>query len=129
MTPKSSVLTSVSIPEATEYAQTGFWSSHPTLVRHDAIIPQSLGTDASPLKFVITTGSEDMTYDTYAIAIKDITLSSINEVACTEANNKITEWEAGKHYTYTLKITKTKVSIEATIQDWIPVVAGGDFWL
>lgn len=129
MTPKSSELSGVEIPDATTYGGTMNWTDYPTLVRHDAIIPQSLGTDAAPLKFVIKTGSNTLTYDTYSIPIKDIKLTSINGVACTEANNKITEWEAGKHYIYTLKITKTKVNIEATILDWIPVVAGGDFWL
>lgn len=128
MTPKSSELTGVVIPEATTYGGTMNWTEYPTLVRHDAVIPQSLGTDALPLKFVIKTGNSTLTYDTYSIPIKDINVKLINNVS-PPSGTKITEWEAGKHYVYTLKITKTKVNIEATIQDWIPVVAGGDFWL
>ena len=97
--------------------------------RHDAVLPQSLtGKDDKALQFVITTGSESLTKDTYMINIKDINVTSINGVP-QPANTKITEWEAGKHYVYTLKITKTEVKIEATITDWIPVYAGGDFWL
>lgn len=96
--------------------------------RHDAVIPQSLtGKDGNPLKFQIVTGP-DGNKDTYTIDIKDIIVSKIgNDVQ--PKNTKISEWEAGKHYVYTLKITKTKMKIEATIVDWIPVVAGGDFWL
>lgn len=97
--------------------------------RHDAVLPQNLiGKDDKPLQFKITTGSSTATYDNYFINIKDINVTSINGVAQADGT-KITAWEAGKHYVYTLKITKTEVKIEATITDWIPVVAGGDFWL
>lgn len=119
MTPKSTVKTGVKdAPES--YADDFYY-------RHDAVVPQSLGTD-NPLQFVITTGSEDLTYDTYKINIKDINVSRINGVP-QSPNTKIDKWEAGKHYVYTLKITKTQIKIEAMITDWIPVVAGGDFWL
>lgn len=128
MTPRLTDLTSVVVPTAEIYAGTMNWIDYPTLVRHDAVIPQSLGTDDLPLKFVIKTGSVSLTYDTYEIPIKDIPITSINEIP-QSAGTKITEWEAGKHYIYTLRITKTKVTIEASMQNWIPVIAGGDFWL
>lgn len=128
MTPRSTDLTSVVVPTAATYAGTMNWIDYPTLVRHDAVIPQSLVTDDLPLKFVIITGSESLTYDTYEIPIKDIPITSINGIP-QSAGTKITEWEAGKHYIYTLRITKTKVTIEASMQNWIPVIAGGDFWL
>lgn len=120
MTPKSSDKSSANAAP-TSYANDFYY-------RHDAVIPQSLGTDSNPLQFVITTGSNDLTYDTYKINIKDIYVSSINNVP-QPSGTKIDKWEAGKHYVYTLKITKTQINIEAKITDWIPVVAGGDFWL
>lgn len=126
MTPKSE-----SLPTSIDYTtiNDAFWTTYPTLVRHDAIIPQNLTNGSKPLQFEITTGSSDLTYDKYVIDINKIKVTSIDGVATTSANEYITEWEPGKHYIYTLKITKTKVSISATITDWIPVVAGGDFWL
>lgn len=130
MTPKSSTLTGVTIPSVSDYTDAKSGSSfdwttdaHKVLVRHDAIIPQSL-TSTSPLQFKIKTGSSASGYDTYYIDIKDIDVTTAGQ-----GTSKITEWEAGKHYIYTLSITKTKVTIKATITDWIPVVAGGDFWL
>ena len=120
MTPKSSDKSSAKAAP-TSYANEFYY-------RHDAVIPQSLGTGSNPLQFVITTGSNDLTYDTYKINIKDIYVSYINNEA-QPSGTKIDKWEAGKHYVYTLKITKTQINIEAKITDWIPVVAGGDFWL
>lgn len=96
--------------------------------RHDAIVPQSLtGPDGKPLQFVIKAYNEvDDTVDNYYINIKDIIVKTIDGASY---NKPISAWEPGKHYVYTLNITKTQVTIEATIQDWIPVYAEGDFWL
>lgn len=125
MNAKSTTLPSESMTSS-EYAALTDWSTKEYLVRHDAIIPQKLD-DATPVKFQVVTGPAG-NKDTYTIDVKDIVVSSINNIA-QPAGTKITEWEAGKHYIYTLKITKTQVKIEATITNWIPVVAGGDFWL
>lgn len=124
MTAKSDDLKGVTIPTSTEYSSFT-WNDHQTFVRHDAIIPQSLDVVANPVKFVITTGPAG-NKDTYMINIKDIIVSKINN---NDYNSTITSWEPGKHYIYTLTITKTKMRISATITDWVPVVAGGDFWL
>lgn len=122
MNPKSDTQPSSVPTSVTGYADDFYY-------RHDAVLPQKLiGKDNKPLQFKITTGSSAATYDNYFINIKDINVTSINGVAQADGT-KITAWEAGKHYVYTLKITKTEVKIEATITDWIPVVAGGDFWL
>lgn len=122
---------STSLPSAVpDYAATSFKytdDANKFLVRHDAVIPQSLGTtDTDALKFKITTGSlTDATkQDIYYISIKDIQVQENGGSA-----KSITAWEAGKKYTYTLYITKTEVKIKATITPWIDVVAGGDFWL
>ncbi len=129
MTPKSTSLTGVTIPN---YGETNFdWTTdaHKTLVRHDAIIPQGFGTDAAPLQFKITTYDKtDNTEDHYFINIKDIKVSKIGNTTYPDGE-VITEWKAGEHYVYTLNITKTQVTIEATIVDWTTVYASGDFWL
>lgn len=129
MNPKSTTDPTTIPTDASGYENDYFY-------RHDVVIPQNLGTNnTDAVKFCVTTYTPKegepsaYTEDKYYINVKDILLKSINNVACTSANNKITEWEAGKHYVYTLKITKTQVIIEATIVDWISVVAGGDFWL
>ena len=39
-----------------------------------------------------------------------------------------TAWESGKHYVYTLHLTKTAVSVTATLTDWTTVNASEDVW-
>lgn len=93
---------------------------------HDAIIPQSLvdGGGNATLKFRITVKSED-TYDKYetVLGIKDI------QVTENAVKKSITAWERSKKYTYTLRITKTGIKVEATVKDWIEVDGGDDIWL
>lgn len=125
MTPKSTTLPAGMLTSE-QYASID-WQDNQTLVRHDAIIPQKLDEAGSPVRFVITTGPSG-NKDTYTIDVKDITVSDIDGVT-QPAGTKINKWEAGKRYIYTLKITKTQMRVEATITNWIPVVAGGDFWL
>lgn len=84
--------------------------------RHDAIIPQSIEN----LVFKITVYDENSTVtDIYRANIKDIQVyvadSSGNKTG--EAKH-ITSWDSGHKYIYNLKVTKTKVSITATITDW-----------
>lgn len=92
---------------------------------HDAIIPQSLqdGEGNATLKFRITVKTGE-TYDTYetVLGIKDIKVTE-NEVP-----KNITAWEPGKKYTYTLNITKTGISVTATLKDWITVTADEPIW-
>ena len=84
--------------------------------RHDAIIPQSIEN----LVFKITVYDKNSTVtDIYRANIKDIQVY----VADSSGNKKgeakhINSWDAGKKYIYNLKVTKTKVSITATITDW-----------
>lgn len=84
--------------------------------RHDAIIPQSIKN----LVFKITVYDENSTVtDIYRANIKDIQVY----VADSSGNKKgeakhINSWDSGHKYIYNLKVTKTKVSITATITDW-----------
>lgn len=126
MTPLSTTLPS-EVPDFADDTFSYATDANKFLVRHDAVIPQSLGTtETDALKFKITTGSltDESKQDIYYISIKDI-LAQENG----GSTKSITAWEAGKKYTYTLNITKTEVKIKATITPWIDVVAGGDFWL
>lgn len=84
--------------------------------RHDAIIPQNIEN----LVFKISVYDENSTVtDIYRANIKDIPVyvadSSGNKTG--EAKH-ITSWDSGHKYIYNLKVTKTKVSITATITDW-----------
>ena len=83
--------------------------------RHDAIIPQNIEN----LVFKISVSNDNNVTDIYRANIKDIpvyvTDSSGNKTG--EAKH-ITSWDSGHKYIYNLKVTKTKVSITATITDW-----------
>ena len=100
-----------------KYGTTSTYQLHNTtddancLVRHDCIVPQTLGG----LKFKIS------------ILNADGTVAEIYHA--TIADNSITTWEAGKKYIYTLTLKKTKVSVTATITDWETKSATSDIWL
>ena len=64
----------------------------------------------------------DDAYET-VLGIKDIPVK-INGV-----NTDITVWEPGKKYVYTLTITKTGVTVTATIADWDTVTADTPIWM
>lgn len=85
-------------------------------VFHDAIVPQSL-PDEVQLKITVKDGTESDVY--YAVVNKIIKVGGYN----------ITEWEAGKHYVYTLNIKKTGISVTATITDWTTAEGSDDIWL
>lgn len=93
---------------------------------HDAIIPQPLidGSGNATLKFRITVKSNE-TFDKYE------TVLGIKDIKVTEGGGgaqSITEWKPGKKYTYTLRITKSGIKVEATLSDWNEVTAGTDIW-
>ena len=80
---------------------------------HDVIVPQ----DVTNLKFHITVTNSDTTKDVYEASIANI-LSTTQDESGNNTTEHITSWDAGKKYIYNLKVTKTKVSITATITDW-----------
>ena len=86
----------------------------------DAIVPQRLTSPAGDLKFRITVG--DDAYET-VLGIKDI------PVTIGGVQQKINAWEPGKKYVYTLTITKTGVTVTATIADWDTVTADTPIWM
>ncbi|MDY4881883.1 MAG: fimbrillin family protein, partial [Muribaculaceae bacterium] len=84
-------------------------------VFHDAIVPQSL-PDEVQLKITVKDGTKSDVY--YAV---------VNKIKVGGSN--ITNWEAGKHYVYTLNIKKTGISVTATITDWTTAEGSDDIWL
>lgn len=83
--------------------------------RHDAIIPQNI----EKLVFKISVSNDNNVTDIYRANIKDIPVYVTDQSGKKTGDaNTITSWDAGKKYIYNLKVTKTKVSITATITDW-----------
>lgn len=89
---------------------------------HDAIIPQSLGTGDTGLKFRITVTDTDGKQDKYetVLGIADIDMGG---------GSKISSWEPGKRYVYTLTITKTGIKVVATIKDWETATGSTNIWM
>lgn len=83
--------------------------------RHDAIVPQKIEN----LVFKISVSNDNNVTDIYRANIKDIPVYVTDQSGKKTGDaNTITSWDAGKKYIYNLKVTKTKVSITATITDW-----------
>lgn len=83
------------------------------------VIPQTL-TDN--LKFKITITNDDATTDTYEIALKDIKVSTDGG----KTSSSITQWNSGVHYSYTLNIKKTGLSVIATLVPWTTATGSTD---
>lgn len=94
---------------------------------HDAVIPQTLLGDSQFIKFRITvTDPASSTQDSYetVFGVKDIEVEEGSNAAA-----KITAWEPGKRYVYTLYITKTGIKVTATIKDWIEAKGSTTIWM
>ena len=93
------------------------------------IIPQTLVNDdtqkSNKVRIKIEVYNKDnasVLEDVYYADVAPIQKSDKSLVA---PNGK---WEAGVHYKYTLKITKTKINATATLTDWQHVDASTDVW-
>lgn len=85
--------------------------------RLSAIVPQ----DLNDVKFRIILKNGDVYYaDVAPIKVKKV--GSTDEPAATNA------WESGVHYVYNLNLTKTAVSITASLSDWEKVDANETVW-
>lgn len=81
---------------------------------NNAIVPQEI----ADLQFRIKVeggvdGEGNQTYDYYYATISEIKVGG----------STIPAWQPGKHYTYTLNITKTGIKITATLKDWETVTS------
>ena len=93
----------------------GFCSaSHPvankTKLDNYCVIPQSIGNDA-----VLTVKLADGT--TYSLPLNTCKDSS---------GNSITAWEQGRHYVYTITLTKGSISFRALVKEWVDSNGEGD---
>ena len=93
------------------------------------IIPQTLVNDdtqkSNKVRIKIEVYNKDnanVLEDVYYADVAPIQKSDKSLVA---PNGK---WEAGVHYKYTLKITKTKINATATLTDWQKVDASTEVW-
>ena len=93
------------------------------------IIPQTLVNDdtqkSNKVRIKIEVYNKDnasVLEDVYYADVAPIQKSDKSSVA---PNGK---WEAGVHYKYTLKLTKTKINATATLTDWQQVDASTDVW-
>lgn len=92
----------------------------------NTIIPQALTNASGDLKFRITISANGSAKDAYE------TVLGIKEIMVKEGEGpkkKITAWEPGKRYIYNLHVTKTGISVTATITDWKDVDASEDIWM
>ncbi len=91
----------------------------------NTIIPQALTNASGDLKFRITISANGSATDAYE------TVLGIKEIKVTEGGvlKNITAWEPGKRYIYNLHITKTGISVTATVTDWKTVDASEDIWM
>ena len=100
--------------------------------RHSAIVPQDLtfttAGATTNLRFKITIYKNgvvaDGVDDIYYADIKPILVKEEGETTAHE----ITKWESGKHYIYTLTLSKTAIKVTATITDWKEVKASQNIW-
>ncbi len=101
--------------------------------RHDAIVPQLLtGSGITNLVFKITVKDNNGNVtDIYRATVKDIPVYVADANGThTGSPESITKWEAGKKYIYNLKVTKTQISITATITDWeTKITEDVEIWL
>lgn len=95
---------------------------------NSSVIPQSLTNGSNNLRFKITIYKEGSTTeeidDIYYADIKDI---QVKEGTST-TSKAITSWEAGKHYIYTLNLSKTEIKVSATITDWVTATGSTNVW-
>lgn len=98
--------------------------------RHSAIVPQELihtsEANDSPtrnVKFRITITNSDGTKDVYYADVAPIKKSGLSDLVA--PNGK---WESGYHYVYTLNVSKTAISVSASIAKWNKVEASEEVW-
>ena len=98
---------------------------------HSAIVPQPLRfteplADGN-LKFriKIMNAAGDAVDDIYYADIKPI---SVKVTSSSDAAAPVTNWESGKHYVYTLHLSKTEIKVTATLANWTEVTASQTVW-
>jgi len=97
--------------------------------RWSAIVPQPLAYTSpqheNNMKFKITITNADSSTDVYYADIQPI---PVLEKGAQGPAAPTTHWVSGKHYIYTLHLTKTEVRVSATLTDWKKVEAAAEVW-
>lgn len=75
------------------------------------ITPQEIGDAAT----VIVTLADGSVYK-----------AQLNRCTIDLTDTPVTQWERGKHYTYTITLAKEKITFRAMIQDWEPISGSGN---
>ena len=98
---------------------------------HSAIVPQPL-TFSTPLadgnlifRIKIMNAAGDAVDDIYYADIKPI---SVKVTGSSDAAAPVTNWESGKHYVYTLHLSKTEIKVTASLANWTEVTASQTVW-
>ena len=98
---------------------------------HSAIVPQPL-TFSTPLadgnlkfRIKIMNAAGDAVDDIYYADIKPI---SVKVTSSSDAAAPVTNWESGKHYVYTLHLSKTEIKVTASLANWTEVTASQTVW-
>lgn len=98
---------------------------------HSAIVPQPLTFSTlladGNLKFriKIMNAAGDAVDDIYYADIKPI---SVKVTSSSDAAAPVTNWESGKHYVYTLHLSKTEIKVTASLANWTEVTASQTVW-
>lgn len=98
---------------------------------HSAIVPQPL-TFSTPLadgnlkfRIKIMNAAGDAVDDIYYADIQPI---AVKVTGSSDAAAPVTNWESGKHYVYTLHLSKTEIKVTATLANWTEVTASQTVW-
>lgn len=98
---------------------------------HSAIVPQPLRfteplADGN-LKFriKIMNAAGDAVDDIYYADIQPI---AVKVTGSSDAAVPVTNWESGKHYVYTLHLSKTEIKVTASLANWTEVTASQTVW-
>lgn len=60
------------------------------------------------------------------ITLADGTTYKLQLNKCTDSTGEVTEWQRGKHYTYTIYLEKEKITFRAMIKDWDEKTGSGN---
>jgi len=101
-----------------------------------AIVPQELtyttAQASGNLKFKISIINDNGTplddTDDYAEDVYYADVQPIKKEGSSDPVAPTGKWESGKHYVYKLHLTKTAVSVTATLTNWTTVNASEDVW-
>lgn len=89
-------------------------------ISNKTVIPQTIGDDAI-IKITLADGT------TYKLPLNTCKVQTGTDPETgTPIYEYITEWQRGKHYTYTIHIEKEAITFRALIKDWVEKTGGGN---